>query len=70
MEKVGYTDTVLDRDICIGLRKVTKTYDSIEEMQENYDYAFSVLEKIIDDLPYEKKVRTLEPEAYTEGGLS
>lgn len=69
MEKVGYPDTVLDRDICIGLRKVTKTYDSIEKMQENYDYAYSVLEKIIDDLPYEQKNRTLTPEAAAEGGM-
>ncbi len=69
MEKVGYEDTVLDRDIYIGLRAVTKTYDSLEEMQENYDYALEVLEKIIDDLPYEQKNRTLTPaaEAETEG---
>lgn len=69
MEKVGYPDTVLDRDICIGLRKVTKTYDSIEKMQENYDYAYSVLEKIMDDLPYEQKSRTLTPEVNAEGGV-
>ena len=71
MEKVGYPDTVLDRDICISLRKVTNTYDSIEEMQENYDYAFGVLEKIMNDLPYEQKNRTLAPstEAATEGGM-
>lgn len=69
MEKIGYPDTVLDRDICIGLRKVTKTYDSIEKMQENYDYAYSVLEKIMDDLPYEQKSRTLTPEVNAEGGV-
>ena len=71
MEQAGYPDTVLDRDICISLRKVTKTYDSIKEMQENYDYAFSVLEKMMEDLPYEQKNRTLTPstEAATEGGM-
>jgi hypothetical protein len=52
---IGYPDLVLDRDICISLRKVTKTYDSVETMQENYDIAFSALEKIMDDLPYVQK---------------
>lgn len=48
-EKIGYTDE-LDADICIGLRKVTKTYDSEEEMQENFDVAWDALQKIAEDL--------------------
>lgn len=67
MDKVGYTGVVLDRDIYIGLRKPIKTMDSLAEMQENYDIAFDVLKKIIDDLPYVQKNRTLETS--TEGGI-
>lgn len=67
MEKVGYTGVVLDRDICIGLRKPVKTMDSKAEMQENYDIALSVLEKIMDDLPYVQKNRTFDTKA--EGGM-
>lgn len=76
-EAIGYPDLVLDRDICISLRKVTKTYDSEEEMQENYDIAFAALEKIIEDLPYHQKTSrpaetTTEPAETTvisqEGG--
>ncbi len=71
MENIGHEDVVLDRDIYIGLRAVTKTYDSLEKMQENYDYAYSVLEKIIENLPYEQKNRTLTPESQAdiEGGM-
>lgn len=47
--KIGYMDKV-DRDLSIGLRKPTKTYDSIEEMQENYEIAVKVLERIMADL--------------------
>ncbi len=66
MDKVGYTGTVLDRDIYIGLRKPIKTMDSLAEMQENYDIALDVLTKVIDDLPYVQKNRTLDTTA--EGG--
>ncbi len=59
-ERIGKPELVLDRDIYVGLRKVTKTYDSVEEMQENYDIAYEVLQKMMEDLPYEHKTRTLE----------
>ncbi|MBQ8514262.1 MAG: hypothetical protein IJ496_02590 [Ruminococcus sp.] len=72
-EQIGSPELVLDRDICVSLRKVVRTFDSEEEMQENYDIAYGVLEKMMEDLPYERKTRTLEPAAEaaedTEGGL-
>lgn len=67
MDKVGYTGVVLDRDIYIGLRKPIKTMDSLKEMQENYDIAFNVLQKVIDDLPYVQKDRTFDVK--NEGGM-
>lgn len=69
-EQIGSPDLVLDRDIYVGLRKVVKTFDSEAEMQENYDIAYNVLEQMMEDLPYERKSRTIEPvtEA-TEGGM-
>ena len=67
MDKVGYTGVVLDRDICIGLRKPVKTFDSVQEMQENYDTALEVLEKIMEDLPYVQKNRTFDTSS--EGGM-
>ena len=67
MDKVGYTGVVLDRDIYIGLRKPVKTFDSLEEMQESYDKALEVLEKVMEDLPYVQKNRTLDTS--TEGGM-
>ena len=69
MDKVGYTGAVLDRDICIGLRAPKKTMDSLKEMQENYNIAFDVLQKVMDDLPYVHKDRTFNTENTTEGGI-
>ncbi len=69
MDKVGYTGVVLDRDICIGLRAPKKTMDSLKEMQENYNIAFDVLQKVMDDLPYVHKDRTFNTENTTEGGI-
>lgn len=63
MDKVGYTGIVLDRDIYIGLRKPVKTFDSLEEMQESYDKALEVLERVMADLPYVQKNRTLDTKA-------
>ncbi len=54
--KVGYTGKV-DRDLALSLRTPIKTYDSKEEMQENYDIAEKVLLRIMDDLD-----NTTEPE--------
>ncbi|MBQ8688679.1 MAG: hypothetical protein IJ512_09105 [Ruminococcus sp.] len=69
MEQIGSPDLVLDRDIYVGLRKVTKTFDTEAEMQKNYDIAYGVLEQMMEDLPYERKTRTIEPAAAaTEGG--
>ena len=66
MDQIGCEGIVLDRDIYVGLRKPVKTFDSIEEMQENYDIALGVLEKMIDDLPYVQKNRTFDMN--TQGG--
>lgn len=54
--KIGYPGNV-DRDLSIGLRKPIQTYDSLEDMQENYDIAAKVLERIMADLD-----STIEPE--------
>ncbi|MGN0585313.1 MAG: hypothetical protein ACI4JD_07650 [Ruminococcus sp.] len=67
MEQIGCEDTVLDRDIYVGLRKPVKTFDSVKEMRENYDIALGVLEKMIDDLPYVQKNRTFDMN--TQGGI-
>ncbi len=58
--KIGYSGKV-DRDLSLGLRTPIKTYDSLEDMQENYDIAVKVLERIMDDLD-----GTIEPEDVTE----
>lgn len=47
--KIGYPGRV-DRDLSIGLRIPTKTYDSLEEMQEHYAIAEDVLQQVIADL--------------------
>lgn len=49
-QKIGYTDGKLDRDLCISLRIPKKTYDSLEEMQENYAIAENVLQQVMADL--------------------
>lgn len=54
--KIGYPGNV-DRDLSIGLRTPIKTYDSLEDMQETYDIAKKVLERIMADLD-----GTTEPE--------
>ena len=46
----------------IGLRKPVKTYDSKEEMQENYDIAAKVLERIMADLDNTQEPEDLPPE--------
>jgi hypothetical protein len=49
-QKIGYNG-LIDRDICLSLRTPIKTtYDSLEEMQENYDIANKVLQRIMEDL--------------------
>lgn len=58
--KIGYSGKV-DRDLSLGLRTPIKTYDSLEDMQENYDIAVKVLERTMDDLD-----GTTEPEDVTE----
>ena len=58
--QIGYTGKV-DRDLSLGLRTVTETYDSEEDMQENYDIAKKVLDRIVDSLR-----NTEEPEDVTE----
>ena len=52
----------MDRDLSIGLRKPVKTYDSKEEMQENYDIAAKVLERIMADLDNTQEPEDLPPE--------
>ena len=52
----------MDRDLSIGLRKPVKTYDSKEEMQENYDIAAKVLERIMTDLDNTQEPEDLPPE--------
>lgn len=47
--QIGYTGNV-DRDLSLGLRTVTETYDSEEDMQENYDIAKKVLDRIVASL--------------------
>ncbi len=47
--KIGYEGKV-DRDLCFSLRTPIKTYDSLEEMEENHDIAQKVLERIMEDL--------------------
>ena len=59
--KIGYPGNV-DRDLSIGLRKPVKTYDSKEEMQENYDIAAKVLERIMADLDNTQEPEDLPPE--------
>lgn len=54
--KIDYPGNV-DRDLSIGLRVPVKTTDSKEKMQENYDIAAKVLERIMADLD-----NTTEPE--------
>lgn len=49
-QKIGYTGGKVDRDLCISLRKPKKTYDSLEEMQENYAVAENVLQQVMADL--------------------
>lgn len=58
--KIGYPGNV-DRDLSIGLRKPTQTYDSLEEMEENYAIAEKVFLRIMDDLD-----DTIEPEDIVE----
>ena len=52
----------MDRDLSIGLRKPVKAYDSKEEMQENYDIAAKVLERIMADLDNTQEPEDLPPE--------
>ena len=59
--KIGYPGNV-DRDLSIGLRKPVKTYDSKEEMQENYDIAAKALERIMADLDNTQEPEDLPPE--------
>ncbi len=47
--KIDYEGSV-PRDLCFSLRTPIKTYDSLEEMQENYDIAKKVLDRIMEDL--------------------
>ena len=54
--KIGISGNV-DRDLAFSLRTPIKTYDSLEKMQENYDIAQKVLERIMADLD-----NTEEPE--------
>ena len=42
-------DEPFDEDIYIGIRKVKKTLDSEEEMQEVYDISFPALEKFVEE---------------------
>lgn len=58
-EKIDYPDNV-DRDLSFALRTPTETYDSLEEMQETYDVAKKVLDRIVEDL-----AGTQLPEDYT-----
>ncbi|MCC8112113.1 MAG: hypothetical protein LIO74_11180 [Ruminococcus sp.] len=58
--QIGYEGKV-DRDLSLGLRTVTETYDSVEDMQENYDIAKKVLDRIVESLQ-----GTEEPEDVTE----
>lgn len=56
MERIGLPDKLLDRDICISLRKVTETtFDSKEDMQEHYDIAYAAFQQVMEDLPYVQK---------------
>ncbi len=48
-EKIGYNGE-LPEDIYIGLRKVTDTLMSDKDTKENYDKAYDVLKKVIEDL--------------------
>ncbi len=58
--QIGYEGKV-DRDLSLGLRTVTETYDSVEDMQENYDIAKKALDQIVESLQ-----GTEEPEDVTE----
>ncbi len=54
--KIGYPGNV-DRDLAFSLRTPIQTYDSLKTMQENYDIAKKVLDRIAADLD-----NTQEPE--------
>lgn len=67
-EQIGDTTNVAE-DISLGLRTPIKTYDSLEHMQENYDIAAKVFERIMADLDETAPSADLPPaetEAATE----
>ncbi len=47
---IGYTEGNIPDDLYIGIRKVTKTLTSEKSMQEHYDNAMKLLDKMITEL--------------------
>lgn len=47
--KIGYPGNV-DRDLSLGLRQVRETYDSRAQMQDNYEIAKKVLDRVVASL--------------------
>lgn len=67
--KIEYPGNV-DRDLALSLRTPIKTYDSLEDMQENYDIAKKVLDRIVESLDGTEEPEDIPATKATEEELS